>query len=86
MAMNATTLTNLMDTKAQAVMPLTDAEARAGRKKMFAAVAEAVIEHLISSLQVTILPLAAGLQTTVSLGSPTGPPLAPVPLPPGSIS
>jgi hypothetical protein len=54
MALNATTLTNLMDAKAQAAQPLVDAAARAGRKKMFAAVAEAVIEHLTSSGAVTV--------------------------------
>jgi hypothetical protein len=80
MALSATVLADLMDSKAQAATPIANEEARAGRKRMFTAVAEAVVEHISAAAQVSGT-------AAVGLTSATGGPVTgAVILPPGSIT
>ena len=72
MAMNASTMANLIDAKAQALQPL-PAEARAGRKKMFQAVSEAVVEHIKAAMAIKH---PSGL---ASIPGTAGGPLVPAP-------
>lgn len=50
------------------------------RKAVFEAMAGAIIEHIQLNMVITLQPTAIGLQSVVSLGAPTGPPVAPIPL------
>jgi hypothetical protein len=80
MATNATGLADLMDSKAQAAFPIENAAARAGRKAMFTAVAEAMVEHFTTFAQIS--GVAVGLVAPPGGGPVTGT----LVLPPGSIS
>lgn len=79
MALDASALADLMDEKAQALNPLSDPAARAGRKRMFTAVAESVVEHFKAAAQISGT-AGVGL-TSATGGAVTGT----VILPPGSI-
>jgi hypothetical protein len=54
MALSASTIANLMDSKAQQAYPLPDGPARDGRKAMFTAVAEAIVEHFVAAATVAV--------------------------------